>query len=596
MVGVGLWGLVNDKVIPFDAVLRQTFGWTALEVVFIAFVFVVMIAPVWVRSIRHLSHARADVSAQESLFTNIFHGSPGICAISDPTTGRIFEVNERLLSALGHQRDEVIGKTSLELHIWPTAKIRRRLIEEMDTAGGHLRDYEIQICAKSGKVIDVLMSGEKIIYKGEERLFLVAQDISAQKKAQRALRESEQRARSAEQQLRDAIESISDGFVLYDSNTRLVICNKKFKEIYQYSDTDAAPGVTWNSLGQLDIDRGIVQSENESYYLNRRDHSDKGPPKTYPVRLTDGRSIQVRDRKTLEGGVVSIQSDVTANENLLEELRQTRDELENRILARTTDLELEVVERKTAEIKLRDALGAVQSADRAKTDFLATVSHELRTPLNAIIGFTAVMRDGNFGKIDIPKYQEYLGDIQASGEHLLALINDILDVSAVEAGKLELSEEECSLSTIIEDSVRLVATRVKSGNISLSVPDLAHGNYSIRVDERRIRQVLVNILNNAVKFTAPGGSIQIGTAMEPESHLSISVTDSGIGMTDDDIKRAMQPFVQIGNPMSREHEGTGLGLPLAKALVELHGGEFIVESVLGEGTTVTVRLPASRFA
>ena len=596
MIGVGSWAFFIEHMMPSDAALRGTFWWEVLEIGFISSVFAVLTVPMWLCAVRNLNRARAEALATESIVDNIFRASPGLCAITDPSDDTIEMVSESWLSALGYQRDEVIGKTSLELHVWPTPKIRRRMIEGAGAAGGHLRDHETQFCAKSGKIVDVLLSAEKIIYEGEERLFSIAQDVSSYKMVERALRDSERRARAAEQQLRATIESISDGFVLYGADTRLIICNKIFRDMYQYSNEDAAPGVSWNKLGKLDVERGIVQTEDKHDYVERRERGEKGPPKTYLVQLSDGRRIQVRDRKTLEGGIVSIQSDVTEFENLLEELRQSRDELEQRIASRTRDLELEIVERKAAEIKMLSALKAVQVANQAKTDFLATVSHELRTPLNAIIGFTSVMKEGHFGKIENPRYQDYLGDIQTSGEHLLALINDILDVSAVEAGKLELSEDTCLLSVIIDESVRLVSIRAEKGNVRLRVADNSGDGLSIRVDERRMRQILVNLLSNAVKFTPAGGSAAIETVLGPERQLLISVTDSGIGMAEGDIIKAMQPFTQIGNPLVRKHEGTGLGLPLTKALVELHGGELVIESAPGKGTKVTVQLPASRLA
>ncbi|NQV43281.1 MAG: PAS domain S-box protein, partial [Rhodospirillales bacterium] len=361
MLGVGSWEFFIEHVIPSDSVLRDTFWWEMMEIGFISSVFATLTVPMWLRAVRNLNLARAEVTQSVSILGNIFHATPGLCAISDSTTGTHIDVSERWLSALGYQRKEVIGKTASELHIWPTAKTRNRLFKEMERTNGHLRDYETQICSKSGVTIDVLVSGERIVYEGQERLFLIAQDISAHKRADRELRESERRARAAEQLLKDAIESISDGFVLYGADSGLIICNKKFKELYGYSNVDVAPGATWATLGELDIKRGTVLSDNEREYLDRRDINE-GPPKSFPVRLADGRSILVRDRKTLNGGIVSIQTDVTATESLLEELRHAHAELEERVAERTKDLELEIVERKTAEIKLRDALTAVQVA------------------------------------------------------------------------------------------------------------------------------------------------------------------------------------------------------------------------------------------
>ena len=594
VIGVGSWELLAEEMISQDLLTRETFWWEILEITFISLVYAAITFPMWFHVVRKLNLARAESVESGKIVSNIFQATPGMSAITDPETGLHIDVNERWLSALGYQRDEVIGKTSEELGVWPTSKVRSRLVEEFDRSSGHLRDYETQICAKSGKTIDVLVSGEKIVYEGRERLFFVAQDITALKQAERDLRDSERRARSAEQQLKEAIDSISDGFVLYGPDSSLIICNKRFKEFYGYSDTDVGGGASWKTLGDLDIERGTVIPNDRVEYLERRDRGDE-PPKSFPIKLHDGRRLLVRDRKTLSGGVVSIQTDVTENENLLEELRSARTDLEERVVERTKDLELEIIERKTAEYKLRDALSAVQVADQAKTEFLATMSHELRTPLNAIIGFTSVMRDGHFGEIENQRYQDYLGDIQASGEHLLELINDILDVSAVEAGKLELSEEVCSLSGIIDSAIRLVTPRAEKGGVHLSVVHANGADWMVKVDERRMRQIFVNLLTNGIKFTPTGGAVQVETAYEPgSSHLSIMVTDSGIGMSEQDLKDAMKAFTQVGDAFSRSQEGTGLGLPLTKALIEMHSGELTLESAPNIGTIVTVKLPADR--
>lgn len=580
-LGVALWEFGVEHIISTDAEFRESFGWEFVEAMFIASTIVTLSMPLWLRTFRKLSAAKAEVAQKESLFSEIFLSIPGLCAISDVKSGRYIEVNEPWLTAFGYQRHEVIGKTPSDLGLWVSPEARRQLLDELKQNGGRVRDYEAQIRSRTGRLIDVLISGEIVVIDGAERMFLVGQDISLLKQAQ--------------QQLHDAIDSISDGFVLYDSDMRLVACNQIFKDLYHYTDDEARVGVHAEKLGELDIERGIVRVPEASDYISRRTLSEDGPPEVYSVRLVDGRSIQTRDQRTSDGGVVSIQTDVTAYENLVEELREIHAQLEDRIAERTRDLEEQIAERTAAERRLRDAFTAVQDADQAKTDFLATVSHELRTPLNAIIGFTSIMRTGQFGAIENPRYQEYLGDIQNSGEHLLALINDILDVSAVEAGKLVLSETECLLSGIIADAVRFVTTRAANGNVTLKNRVNESNAPGMRLDERRILQVFVNILGNAVKFTTSGGTVLIESVQTKSGDMEIHVTDTGVGMSDEDVTKALQPFAQIANPLTREHEGTGLGLPLTHALVDLHGGELFIESTPGQGTIVTVRLPACRL-
>lgn len=582
LVGVASWEFGVEHIIPSDEVLRESVGWELFEAVFISSVFVLLSIPIWLRSIRTLSDVRAEAAEKGEMFTEAFLSIPTMCGISNPETGVYEAVNDQWLEVMGFERHEVVGKTSLELGLWRSEGDREAMYEEVKRGGGHLRNFNIPTRSKTGEDIDIVMSGDLIETKDGVKLFLIANNVSPIKAAQ--------------QQLRDAIESISDAFVLYDSDLRLVICNQKFKDLYKYSDEEAAPGVHSNYLGELDVGRGVVNVAEEKHYVTRRSASRSDLPETYSFQLSDGRTIQTRDRKTADGGVVSIQSDVTEFENLVEELRQTHADLEQRIADRTRDLEKQVAERTEAEARLRDAFDAVRQADQAKTDFLANVSHELRTPLNAIIGFTSIMRTGQLGEIENARYREYLGDIQTSGEHLLALINDILDVSAVEAGKLTLQESECSLFSIIEDAVRFVATRAANGNVEVTNDTTEASAPVMHLDERRTLQVLVNVLNNAVKFTPGKGNVRVESSVCPVDGVTITVTDTGVGMTKEEIGKALQPFTQIENQLTREHEGTGLGLPLTHALVGLHGGQLAIDSIPDQGTALQIKFPASRIA
>jgi len=236
-------------------------------------------------------------------------------------------------------------------------------------------------------------------------------------------------------------------------------------------------------------------------------------------------------------------------------------------------------------------LGA-ETANQAKSEFLANMSHELRTPLNAIIGFSEVIKRVMFGPLS-ERYRSYGGDIFDSGNHLLKLINDILDLSKLEAGHFELHEENVDVAAVIGASKRLVESQAERGKVRVTVAidaDLP----LIRADDRRMRQVLINILSNAVKFTPEGGLVRVQSAVR-DAGLMISVSDTGIGMSSEEIPKALEPFGQIDSTISRKYEGTGLGLPLAKHLVELHGGTLIVESALSVGTTVTIVLPHERI-
>jgi len=250
----------------------------------------------------------------------------------------------------------------------------------------------------------------------------------------------------------------------------------------------------------------------------------------------------------------------------------------------------DATQRHAIEHELRDARDRAESANQAKSQFLANMSHELRTPLNAIIGFSEVISSALFGPLDA-RYRDYAQDIHGSGHHLLRIINDLLDLSKVEAGRFELRDGQVQLAALFEACRRMVSDRAVATGVAL---DIASTNLVVIGDELRLEQVLLNLVSNAVKFTPSGGEVRITAALGPGGDVSVSVADTGIGMAAEEIPLALQPFGQIDNSLTRPHGGTGLGLPLAKRLVELHGGTLIVESEPGCGTTVTFTLPPER--
>ena len=251
-------------------------------------------------------------------------------------------------------------------------------------------------------------------------------------------------------------------------------------------------------------------------------------------------------------------------------------------------------ERRRFEAKIQADKERAEVADRAKTEFLAITSHELRTPLNAIIGFSEMIRSHTFGPVGNPKYVEYAKDIHESGLHLLALINDILDLSKVEAGKLEFNAEAIDLELLVADCAGLVGQRIDAGGLRLA-HDFPSGLPLIWVDPRHIKQILLNLLSNAIKFTPPGGQITIAASADTATGLTITVADTGIGIAPGDIAKALAPFGQIENSMSRNFDGTGLGLSLSRALVEAHGGSLLLAGEVDRGTVVTLTFPADRL-
>ena len=278
--------------------------------------------------------------------------------------------------------------------------------------------------------------------------------------------------------------------------------------------------------------------------------------------------------------------DVTDSKMLSDELKSLNEVLEKRVHLRTRELTEEIAERKRAE-------EAAAGASQAKSAFLAHMSHELRTPLNAIIGFSDALLNGIKGEIANQGQTTYLEDIKTSGGHLLSLINDILDVSMIEAGELALNEEAFDPSDIVEMSMRMIEPRALEGHLIL-VKNLPEHPPLIYADKRRMQQILVNLLSNAVKFTPPEGLVTLSILRNDNDSLTIRVTDTGVGMDEVGMAKALKPFGQVDSALTRQVEGTGLGLPLTRDLVESHGGEMVLQSVPGEGTTVSINLPKAR--
>ncbi len=268
--------------------------------------------------------------------------------------------------------------------------------------------------------------------------------------------------------------------------------------------------------------------------------------------------MQIRRRAMPDGAVVSLYSDVT--------------------------------ERKASEEQMAQALAQAELANQAKSDFLANMSHELRTPLNAIIGFSEAISSEMLGPILDRKQLEYIRDIHSSGLLLLSIINDVLDMSKIEAGKLELARERVLLQPVIRDAVRMVSERARTHNLTLvtRVPD---DEISAWGDERAIKQIMLNLLSNAVKFSHDGGQVDIRASLDGAGDLVLEVEDHGIGMAESEIDRAFEPFGQAKPAVTRTHGGTGLGLPIAKGLTDAHGGTLVVKSSPGRGTLVRIVLP-----
>jgi len=385
------------------------------------------------------------------------------------------------------------------------------------------------------------------------------------------MRGAQVRLQAAEARLVDALSSMNDSFVIWDQLDRLVLWNNKFADFF---------GLPASNL-QQGLDYATVEYHANNAIENIYSLEDGSGSE---IQLKDGRWIRYLETHTVDGGRVSIGTEVTAIRTREQQLQVNQDALHKTInvLKKSQVRIVELAENYEQE-KIR-----AEEANHSKSEFLANMSHELRTPLNAINGFSDIMKKEMFGPLGDPRYKEYVSDILFSGQHLLSLINDILDMSKIEAGKMTLNTEALQMNDMINQVIRIIRGRADENRLKLVYDEVSLPE--IEADPRNVKQILLNLTTNAIKFTPEGGVVTI--AVEPKSAgLIIRVSDTGIGISEEDIQRLAQPFEQIDSQHSRKHEGTGLGLALSKSLVELHGGNFKIESVLGQGTTVTFTLP-----
>jgi len=397
-----------------------------------------------------------------------------------------------------------------------------------------------------------------------------------------------ERTVAADLRLRDAIETIPEAFVLWDAENRLVLCNSNFQELHQLPDEAVVPGTSYETIvatGRKPLIRATVAHDSEP----------RGA-RTFEAQLEDGRWMHISERRTKDGGYVSVGTDITK----IKRHEQKLIDGEKRQMATILDLRKsqQALERQTAELadlaeKYAEEKTRAEEANQAKSKFLANMSHELRTPLNAIIGFSEIMESGMFGPLGADKYVEYARDIRESGEYLLDVINDILDMSKIEAGGIRLAPEPVELDSLLADCIRVVSTRAGEKNLALN--SQVEVGIHLNADRRSLKQIALNLLSNAVKFTPDGGAVSVRARMRG-SRVSIAINDNGIGIARQALHKLGRPFEQVESQLTKRHQGSGLGLAIAKSLVELHGGTMRIRSWLGRGTMVVVRLPAGTGA
>ena len=402
-------------------------------------------------------------------------------------------------------------------------------------------------------------------------------DISKQKRLDALNQEAELR-------LKDAVENISEAFVLWDTESKLVLCNSKYQQFHSLAQEVCEPGTPYNVVAAA-AKEPVVQQ-----FVSAERNATSGA-RSMEVQFADGRWLQINERRTKDGGFVSVGTDITAlkqqEEHLLESERNlmvtVRDLQKERQMAEEQSQRLAELADKYASEKTR-----AEAANRSKSEFLANMSHELRTPLNAVIGFSEIMSQNIFGPLGSPKYDEYASDIRKSGQFLLDVINDILDMSKIEAGKTDLELAPIQVDALVDEVLRIIGPRAAEGKIAIEKDLRTIPNFM--ADKRALKQVLINIMANAVKFTPEGGTVRI-SATHDKNIVRLQINDTGIGIPQRDIEKLGRPFEQVENQFTKSKGGSGLGLAISKSLVGLHGGKLNIASREGKGTTVTVDLP-----
>ncbi len=500
------------------------------------------------------------------LENNKINWSPSMYALLGRTQGRT-EMSPTDVLELIHPNDRgILAEMAVEAECNP---------DGYDTSFRlhHTQNQWIWVHAK-GRMIET--ETPSLSTAKQKRLIGIVVDISEQKKAESLII-------SAETRVRDAIESISESFALWDADDKLLMHNKRFAQFYHLDPEALKPGVTRDDI--------LTEMPAPVKVLVHEDSPDGG---TTEIQFAGKRWIHLNGRRTSEGGIVSVGTDITPLKEQEEELLRNEQRLKSLVVELQNSqkkLQSEAADRSELAVKYAAEKARAEEANRSKTEFLANMSHELRTPLNAIMGFAQVMQQGLFGPLNDKRYEEYTDHILESGQYLLDLISDILDMSKIEVGKITLEKQDVSLEQVLLDCIRIIEPRAFEEGVRLdnTLPLLP----IVTADKRATKQIFLNLLSNAVKFTPRGGTVTLSGKTE-EDHIVICVADTGIGIAEKDLRRIARPFEQIEPQKSIKRSGSGLGLALAKSLVEMHEGTLTVKSSLGAGTTVRVTLPRKK--
>ena len=482
------------------------------------------------------TRAKGDVAALEKIDQQV---DAKFDLLIELNTDHSFIDRRRAVTNIDRYKYITVGATILALLLAGaiTLFLRSRIVRPLSAAAGvadRIASGELQtpIPAGGGDETGALL-----------RSMTVMQDnIREMMARETALR------RSAENRLSDALETSREGVILVAPDGTIALCNRQLDAFFPAIAGRLASGTNFSQALRL-IETQLVSGSEQA--ADPFDHRE--------LELANGRWVRMTASPTSEGGSIVFFSDFTAIKEREENLRKAKMEAE--------------------------------AANAAKTRFLANMSHELRTPLNAIIGFSEIINGQLFGELGNTRYLDYSGDILRSGRHLLEVINSVLDLSKSEAGKMILDVRDVDMREILEDCVTMVGEQAKDAGLDFALRGM-EAELPLQGDPAKLRQIFLNLLSNAIKFTPRGGYIW-AEARQTASGIAVTVGDSGIGMSPEDVAVALTPFGQVDNRLERRYEGTGLGLPLTKAFVELHGGVMQFESARAAGTRITVSFPAS---
>jgi two-component system cell cycle sensor histidine kinase PleC len=509
-----------------------------------------------------LQAAQAALRQSEERYALSMHGPNEGLWDWNPITKELF-LSARLLTILGFGT-ETLRTTSDDWQeiVHPEDRLRYQadLVRHLKGQDDHF-ECEYRVRDRAGTYRWMLARG--LAVRGQDgiatRMVGSIGDITERKQRESVLKASEARFRSLIEAAASVIVVIDSAGLLREFNReaervfgvyRDAVIDQQWSWVLNMQGGDFAARLAAARAGEPVRDCELVTGEGTVLSWNL-------------ARLDDGSSI------------IAVGQDVTRRHEAELALMEANETLERRVAERTAELEA--------------ARAQAEAASKAKSDFVANMSHELRTPLNAIIGFSDVMRLRVMGPLGNARYEDYIESIWESGTHLLGLINDILDMAKIESGQFGLRTELVAVGDLLQSACRLMREKAKAIGVHLDIA--VDGRLGIiRLDPLRFRQVVLNLVSNALKFTPPGGTVEVALEHH-EGHVRLKVSDTGIGMSPDELQHAMRPFVQVDSSLARRFQGTGLGLPLTKSFVEMHGGSLKIHSVPGQGTAVTVLLP-----